>query len=64
MNVVSNYQPGLPFEFDSVNDTTLRAAYARSQLNVPFEAALRDKALAICLRDLAHAQMKKWNRRG
>jgi len=64
MNLISNYQPGLPFEFDTVNDVTLRAAHARSQLKVPFEAALRDKALAICLRCLAHAQMKKRSRYG
>lgn len=59
MTLISNHQPGLPFEFDMFNDTTLRAAHARSQLKVPFEVALRDKTLAICLRCLAHAQMKK-----
>lgn len=64
MDSISNHQLGLPFEFDTVNDTTLRAAHARSQLKVPFEVALRDKALAICLRHLACAQMRKWNRHG
>jgi hypothetical protein len=64
MNLISNRQPGLPFEFDAFNDTTLRAAHARSQLKMPFEAAVRDKALAICLRCLARAQLKKQNRHG
>ena len=64
MELISNQQPGLPFEFDMFNDTTLRAAYARSQLKVPFEAALRDKALSICLCGLVHAQLRQRNRRG
>jgi len=59
MNLISNMQPGLPLEFDGLNDATLRAAYARSQLKMPFEAAVRDKALAICLRCMAQAQMKR-----
>ena len=62
MNLISNRQPGLPFEFDAFSDTTLRAAHARSQLKMPFEAAVRHKALAICLRYLAQAQLKKQNR--
>jgi len=64
MDLISNRQPGLPFEFDAFNDTTLRAAHARSRLKMPFEAAVRDKTLAICLRCLARAQLKKQNRRG
>ena len=64
MNPISNRQPGLPFEFDAFNDATLRAAHARSRLKIPFEAAVRDKALAICLRCRAQAQLKKRNRHG
>lgn len=59
MNLISDPQPGLPFEFDGFNDATLRAAYARSRLNMSFEAAVRNKSLAICLRCLAQAQLKR-----
>jgi hypothetical protein len=62
MNLNSRHQLRLPFEPELLNDATLRAAYARTHLNVTFEAALRDKALAICLRSLARAQMRKRNR--
>jgi hypothetical protein len=62
MQVNTQHQLGLPFELDAINDATLRAAYARSRLKVSFEAALRDKALSICLRSLARAQMKELNR--
>jgi hypothetical protein len=63
MSLFSSYQPGLPFEFDAINHSTLRAAYVRSQLPIPFEAALRDKALSICLRHVAAALLKKRCRR-
>jgi hypothetical protein len=63
MNLIPHNQLGLPFEFEGLNDTSLRAAYARSKLKVPFEAALRNKALAICLSCLARAQMTKRRRR-
>lgn len=59
MVLISSYQPGLPFEFDAINDSTLRAAYAWSKLNIPLDVALRNKALSICLRRLAEALLKK-----
>ena len=59
MRLISDLQPRLPFEFDAINDASLRAANARSDLKLPFETAVRDKALAICLRCLAQAQLKK-----
>ena len=63
MNTFSSYQPRLPFEFDAINDSTLRAAHARSKLNISLEAALRNKALSICLRRLAEALLRKRSRR-
>ena len=63
MSLFSSYQPGLPFEFDAINQSTLRAAHARSKLPSPFEAALRDKALSICLRHVAAALLKNRCRR-
>jgi len=64
MNMISHHQPELPFEFDAYNDTFLRAAHARSRLKISFEAAMRVKALAICLRSLARIQLKKRNPHG
>jgi hypothetical protein len=63
MSLNSSYQPGLPFEFDAINASTLRAAYARSRLNIPLESALHNKALSICLRHVAEALLKKRCRR-
>jgi hypothetical protein len=63
MGLISSYQPGLPFEFDAINDTTLRAAHARSKLAMPLESALRDRALSICLRRVAESLLKQRRRR-
>jgi hypothetical protein len=59
MSLYSSYQPGLPFEFDAINHSTLRAAHACSKLNMPLESALNDKALSICLRRVAETLLKK-----
>ena len=48
-------QLALPLEADSRNETSLRQAWVRSGLSLPFEVALRDRALAICLRNFAEA---------
>ena len=62
--MISHRQLVLPFEFDAYNSTFLRAAYARSHLKISFEAAMRVRALAICLRSLAQIQLKKRNPHG
>lgn len=48
-------QLALPLEADSRNEASLRQAWVRSGLSLPFEVALRDRALAICLRNFAEA---------
>ena len=48
-------QLALPLEADSRNEATLRQAWVRSGLSLPFEVALRDRALEICLRNFAEA---------
>ena len=63
MGISTSLQPGLPFEFNAINDSTLRAAYARSRLTVPFESALRDRALSICLNRVAETLLKQRRRR-
>ena len=63
-------QLALPLEADSRNETSLRQAWVRSGLSLPFEVALRDRALAICLRNFAEAMrnpkhnIRQRNRRG
>ena len=64
MAVVSSLQAGLPFEFDGINESTMRAAYARTGLAVPFEIAVTRRArscraLAICLNRVAHCVLKQ-----
>ena len=56
-------QLALPLEADSRNETSLRRAWQRSGLALPFELALRDRALAICLRCLDDAMRNKRRRR-
>ena len=52
-------QLALPLEADRRNETPLRQAWVRSGLRVPYEVALRDRAIAICLRCLADAMRTK-----
>jgi len=52
----------LPLEADTRNDAALRQAWVRSGLALPYELALQDRAIAICLRCLADA-MRRGHRR-
>jgi hypothetical protein len=67
MEVAMGMQLALPLEADSRNEASLRQAWVRSGLSLPFEVALRDRALAICLRNFAEAmcvaRQKKTTRR-
>jgi hypothetical protein len=56
-------QLNLPLDADSGNDAPLRQAWVHSGLSLPYEAALRNSAIAICLRDLADAMRRKHGRR-
>jgi hypothetical protein len=49
----------LPLEADSRNEIPLRQAWVRSGLSLPYELALRNRAIAICLRGLADAMRIK-----
>lgn len=51
-------QLALPLEADARNESSLRQAWARSGLSLPYEIALRDRALEICLRCYAEAMRK------
>ena len=55
-------QLALPLDADSRNEASLREAWLRSGMPQPYELALKNRAIAICLRDFADAMHRK-NRR-
>jgi len=56
-------QLALPFAADSRNDASLRQAWMHSGLSLPYEVALRNRTIALCLRDLADAMRHKHGRK-
>lgn len=52
-------QLALPLEADSRKEAWLREAWVRSGLSLPYELALQNRAIAICLRCLADAMRSK-----
>jgi hypothetical protein len=56
-------QLALPLEADSRKEAPLRQAWVRSGLSLPYELALQDRAIAICLRCLADAMRTKHGRK-
>ncbi len=46
----------LPLPDEGWDEQDLRVAYRSARLRIPFEAAMRDPALAICLRCLSEAK--------
>ncbi len=55
-------QLALPLDADLRNEAPLRQAWVRSGLSLPYEVALQNRAISICLRDLAHAMRRKHGR--
>ena len=51
-------QMQLPLAHAGWSETALRAAHRAAHVAVPFELAVRDRALEICLRCLAEARLK------
>ncbi len=49
----------LPLPEDGWNEDALRIAYRSTRVRIPFEAAMHDRALAICLRCLSEARRKR-----
>lgn len=52
-------QLSLALEADYRNEDALRAAWTRSGLSMPYQVALRNRPLAICLSCLADAMRRK-----
>jgi hypothetical protein len=56
-------QLALPLKENSRMDAPLRQAWLRSGLALPYELALQDRAIAICLRCLAEAMRGRRGRK-
>ena len=56
-------QLDLPLEPDARNEITLRQAWMRSSLSLPYELAVKKRAIAICLNCLADAMRRKYHRK-
>lgn len=52
-------QLALPLTPDGLGEDALRTAYRSTRVRISFEAAMRDRALAICLRCLSEARRKR-----
>ena len=52
-------QLDLLLQADVRSEDPLRQAWVRSGLSLPYEIALKDRAIAICLRCLADAMRRK-----
>jgi hypothetical protein len=59
MEVAMGMQLALPLEADTRNEAGLRHAWARSGLSLPYEVALRDRAIEICLRCFAESMSRQ-----
>jgi hypothetical protein len=53
------HQLALPLVPSGSDEGAMRAAHRSARLRVPFEVALRDRALEICLRCFAEARRKR-----
>ena len=56
---VQTDQLALPLPQGGGKENALRRAYGATRVRIPFEAAMHDPALAICLRCLSEAQAKR-----
>jgi hypothetical protein len=54
----SDLQLSLPLPYDEWSEDALRDAHRAAHIRVPFEHAMRDRALAICLRCFAQARQR------
>jgi hypothetical protein len=54
----TDQQLPLPLPLEGWDEEALRSAHRSARLRVPFEVAMRDRALAICLRCLSEARLE------
>lgn len=58
MDRQTNDQMTLPLPYAGWSESALRTAHRSAHVRVPFELAMRDRALAICLRCLTEARLR------
>jgi hypothetical protein len=54
----TDQQLPLPLPLEGWDEEALRSAHRSARLRIPFEVAMRDRALAICLRCLSEARLE------
>lgn len=52
-------QMSLPLPYDGWSENALREAHRAAHIRMPFEEAMRDRALEICLRCFAEARLRR-----
>lgn len=55
----TNDQMALPLPYAGWSENALRTSHRSARVRIPFEIAMRDRALAICLRCLTEARQKR-----
>lgn len=55
----TNDQMALPLPYARWSENALRTSHRSARVRIPFELAMRDRALAICLRCLTEARQKR-----
>lgn len=49
----------LPLPYDGWSENALREAHKAAHIRMPFDEAMRDRALEICLRCFAEARLRR-----
>ena len=58
-----NRQLALPLEPRAEPESALKRAWSFTRLRMPYDVAIRNPAIAICLRNIAAAEIRKEQRR-
>jgi hypothetical protein len=54
-----DFQMSLPLPYDGWSENALREAHKAADIRMPFDEAMRDRALEICLRCFAEARLRR-----
>jgi hypothetical protein len=57
--IAMSNQLALPLEPRIDSDAPLKRAWARARLRIPYDVAIRNPAMAICLRNIAAAEERR-----
>jgi hypothetical protein len=59
MEIAVSRQLALPLEPSAEPESALRNAWSRTRMRVPYDVAIHNPALAICLRNIAAAETRR-----